>query len=64
MARVEANETTRDRTLEDEQLVALWLAAGADTGPFGPYVQLLLLTVTRCTEASRIARVACQNLER
>jgi hypothetical protein len=50
MARVKASETTRERTLEDE-LVALWLAAEADTGPFGPDLQLLLLTATRCTEA-------------
>jgi hypothetical protein len=42
MARVKASETSRDRPLEDAERVALWLAAEADTGPFGPYVQLLL----------------------
>jgi hypothetical protein len=42
MARLKASETSRDRPVEDAERVALWLAAEADTGPFAPYVQLLL----------------------
>jgi integrase len=54
MGRIRASEHARERTLEDGELVALWRAAEADTGPFGPYVRFLLLTAVRRTEAVRM----------
>jgi integrase len=54
MGRVKKSEDARDRILEDHELRALWKAAEADTGPFGPYVMFLLLTAVRRTEASRM----------
>jgi integrase len=54
MGRIRASEHARERTLEDGELVALWRAAEADTGPFGPYVRFLLPTAVRRTEAVRM----------
>jgi integrase len=54
MARIKKSEHTRDRILEDHELRALWAAAETDTGPWGAYVQFLLLTATRRNEAARM----------
>ena len=43
---------SRDRVLEDRELVALWRATERMGYPFGPLYQLLLLTGTRKTEAA------------
>ncbi len=47
-----APEKSRDRVLGDEELKAIWKAAGAMTWPFGPIVQLLILTGQRREEVS------------
>jgi integrase len=44
--------TPRDRVLNDAELRALWKATDAIGYPFGPLVQLLMLTGVRKTEAS------------
>lgn len=52
MARVKAKERARERTLTDDELRAIWKTAGATEGPFGPFVQFLLLTAARRNEAA------------
>ena len=49
-------ETSRDRTLTDDELRSVWLAADETGYPFGPIVQLLILTGQRRTEVSRMER--------
>jgi integrase len=55
MARTKPKERAGQRVLTDDELRAIWAAAEADKGLFGPYVQFLLLTGARRTEASRMA---------
>ena len=43
---------SRDRVLKDEELAAVWLAAEKMGWPFGPLVQLLILTGQRRNEVS------------
>jgi integrase len=43
-------EKSRDRVLSDEELKAVWLAAGKLGWPFGPVVKLLVLTGARREE--------------
>ncbi len=45
-----AEEKSRERTLNDAELAALWRAADADEYPFGRLVQLLVLTGARRDE--------------
>ena len=45
-----APEKSRDRVLNDAELKALWRAAEAMKGQFGPIVQLLILTGQRREE--------------
>jgi integrase len=45
-----APETRRDRVLSDDELAVIWGAAGAMGFPFGPAVQLLVLTAARREE--------------
>ena len=42
----------RDRTLNDEELKAIWLAATKDPSHFGPIVRLLILTAARISEVA------------
>jgi integrase len=56
MARTKPKERARERTLTDEELRAIWAAASEARGPFGHYVQFLLLTATRRNEAARVRR--------
>jgi integrase len=56
MARTKPRERARQRILSDDELRAVWSAAEASTGIFGPFVQLLLLTAARRTEAAQMAR--------
>ena len=44
----------RDRILTDDELRAVWLAADSTEGPFGRYIQLLLLTGARRNEAAHL----------
>ena len=45
-------EHARDRVLTDDEILWLWCACLADSYPFGPLVQLLLLTGARRTEVA------------
>jgi integrase len=56
MARVKAKERARERTLTDDELRAVWKTAETTPGPFGSYVQFLLLTAARRSEASDMVR--------
>lgn len=47
-------ETARDRTLSDAELVAVVKAARADTYPFRPCVELLILTAQRRNEVAHM----------
>ena len=55
MARTKLRERARQRILTDDELRALWAAAEASKGLFGPFVQFLLLTAARRTEAAQMA---------
>jgi integrase len=48
------SETSRDRVLTDDELVAVWKAATAIGSPFGPAHQLLILTGARREEIGRL----------
>jgi integrase len=52
MARTKPKERARSRTLTDDELRAVWKAANSAEGPFGRYVQFLLLTAARRGEAA------------
>jgi integrase len=49
------NEVSRDRVLTDEELRLIWQAAGKRGWPFGPIVQLLILTGQRREEVAGMA---------
>jgi integrase len=46
-----AGGQSRSRILSDEELRAVWRAAGDYAGPFGPMLRFILLTATRRNEA-------------
>jgi integrase len=54
MARTKPKERQRQRTLTDDEMRAIWKAADAYPGPFGRFVQFLLLTATRRNEAAHM----------
>ena len=56
MRRTSTRERARERILTDDELRAVWGAAEQDKGPFGPFVQFLLLTATRRGEAAGLRR--------
>jgi integrase len=56
MARTRPGQRRRQRVLSDDELKAVWWAAGASRSAFGYLVQFLLLTATRRTEAAGIRR--------
>jgi integrase len=62
MARTKAKDRMRNHTLSHEELVRIWRAAD-DMGPFGSFVQFLLLTATRRNEAARMTRSEVTNCE-
>jgi integrase len=51
MRRTSIAERARSRTLSDDELRRVWVAAEQDKGPFGPFVRFLLLTCARRSEA-------------
>ena len=55
MARRRPKDHARTRILSDDELRAVWRAAEADIGLFGPQVQFLLLTGSRLREVSNMA---------
>jgi integrase len=55
--RTSIRERARTKTLSDDELRRVWLAAERDNkGPFGPFVRFLLLTCTRRSEAGGLRR--------
>lgn len=57
MARTKPSERARSRVLSDEELRAVWTAAEAQSsGPWGPFVQFLLLSACRRNEAAQMGR--------
>jgi integrase len=52
-----AAETSRDRVLSDDELRLLWRGCARIGWPFGPFVQLLLLTAQRRDEVAKMRRV-------
>jgi integrase len=56
MGRVNAKERARARFLPDDELRAVWAAAEASGSLFDRYVQFLLLTAVRRTEAASMTR--------
>jgi integrase len=56
MTKTSATKQARQRILKDEELRAVWRAAGADRGPYGALVRFLLLTATRREEAAQMRR--------
>jgi integrase len=52
MARTSGKDRARARVLSDDELRALWTAAFGSSGPFGAFVQFLLLTAARRGEAA------------
>jgi hypothetical protein len=63
MTRRQAQEHARTRILTDDELRAVWQAAEADTGLFGPLIQFLLLTSARLREASNMAWAELQGAD-
>lgn len=51
-----ARERSRQRVLNDDEIKAIWQAAEAIGGPWGPYFQLLMLTLQRRSEVAWIRR--------
>lgn len=47
-------EVDRDRTLDDRELAAIWLASEALGWPFGPCIHLLILTAQRRDEVAQM----------
>jgi integrase len=54
MGRRKPSEHARSRILNDDELRALWRTADSMQGPFGHYVQFLLLTAARRNEAAHL----------
>ena len=54
--KLKARAAKRSRTLSDDELRAVWRAADAFDGPFGRYIQFLLLTAVRRSEAAGMRR--------
>jgi integrase len=52
MARTKAKDRARERTLSDDELRGVWKAAEATTSSFGAFVQFLLLSAARRSEAA------------
>jgi integrase len=56
LARSEPGANKRERTLNDDELRAVWRAAEADGGPLGAWVRFTLLTACRRNESARMKR--------
>jgi integrase len=49
-------EEEKGEVIPDDQLVEIWMAAGKENSAFGRYIQFLILSGCRRTEASKAAR--------
>jgi integrase len=56
VARTKASERARKRTLDDNELRAIWKAAGEMRSVFGPLVKFILLAAVRRDEAAHLRR--------
>ena len=56
LVKAPSQETARDRVLNDEELRLVWLAADKVGWPFGPFVQLLILTAQRRDEVAGMVK--------
>jgi integrase len=56
MARTSTSKQARRRILTDDELRAVWSAAETSPGPYGAFLQVLLLTATRREEAAKMRR--------
>jgi integrase len=56
MARTKPAERARDRILSDDEIRAVWGAAGTVNDGFGPLAQFILLTAARRNEAAHMRR--------
>jgi integrase len=56
MNRTKQKDRARSRILSDDEIQALWATAEADRGPFGPWLQFLMLTGARRSEALGMRR--------
>jgi integrase len=56
MARTKPAERAGDRTLTDDEIKAVWAAAGDMNNAFGPLVRFILLTAARRNEAAHMRR--------
>jgi integrase len=56
MARTKAAERAGDRVLSDDEIKAVWAAAGEMNNAFGPLVCFILLTAARRNEAAQMRR--------
>jgi integrase len=61
MARTKPRERARQRTLTDDELRAIWKTAEAGDGPFKPFIQFLLLTAARRSEAACLTNAELSN---
>jgi integrase len=57
-------EISRDRVLDDNELRLAWLASDTIGWPFGPFVQILILTVQRRDEVAGMFRKELRHEER
>jgi len=58
---VKAKDIARDRVLSDDELRQLWTTAAGYDGPYGAYLQFILLTGTRRAEAGDMRRSEVQD---
>jgi hypothetical protein len=56
MALTKPKERRRQRVLSDDELRAVWRVASETPGPFGRFIQFILLSATRRNEARYISR--------
>ena len=56
ISKLKTKSVDRSRILSDEELRAVWKAAEGIEGPYGRYIQFLLLTATRRSEAQGLRR--------
>jgi integrase len=61
MARTKPKERARERTLTDDELRVVWKTADGGEGPFKRFLQFLLLTAARRTEAAGMAIAELSN---
>src|SRR5262245_3880374 len=61
MTLTKPQDRIRNRVLSNDELAAVWRAADAMEGPFGRYVQYLLLTAARRNEAARMTLAEVKN---